>query len=188
MKIRALSVVAVVLLALVGCSDDDTTTAGTTSTVAPVGGDSTDDSTEDEPQAVVIIAGAWARTSPMMATNGAAYMELTATVDDRLLSATASGIEADSIEVHEVAMDDDTGEMTMREVDGIDLPAGETVALEPGGYHIMFLGLAEPFEVGDSFDLILTFEQAGEVAASVQVRDSADGGDSADQGMMGDGH
>ncbi len=180
MMTRALSVVAAMLLVLAGCGDDDISTAGTSSTVAPVVGDSTEDSTDDEEQAVVIIAGAWARTSPMMASNGAAYMELTATVDDRLLSATAVGVEAESIEVHEVAMDDDTGEMTMREVAGIDLAAGETVTLEPGGYHIMFLGLAEPFELGDSFDVILTFERAGDVAASVQVRDSADEGGTAD--------
>lgn len=182
MMTRALSVVAAMLLVLAGCGDDDISTAGTSSTVAPVVGDSTEDSTDDEEQAVVIIAGAWARTSPMMASNGAAYMELTATVDDRLISATAVGVEAESIEVHEVAMDDDSGEMTMREVDGIDLVAGETVTLEPGGYHIMFLGLAEPFELGDSFDVILTFERAGDVAASVQVRDSAD------EGGMADGH
>ena len=61
------------------------------------------------------------------------------------------------------------GAMTMQEVESIPLPAGETVKLEPGGYHIMLLDLAEPLEEGMEFELTLTFEQAGELTVTVTV-------------------
>jgi copper(I)-binding protein len=134
----------------------------------------------------VEIDGAWARTSPTMTTAGAAYMSLTASEDDALLSASVDPSVASTAEVHEVVMADSTsddsmtddtmegmGEMMMQEVESIQLPAGETVTLEPGGYHIMLLDLAEPLEMGATFDITLNFENAGEQTVTVEVRDSA---------------
>ena len=71
-------------------------------------------------------------------------------------------------------MGDDMGDgaMTMQPVDSIELPAGEEVALEPGGYHIMLLDLVAPLEVGDTFEITLTFENAGEVTVTAEVRDA----------------
>jgi hypothetical protein len=63
--------------------------------------------------------------------------------------------------------------MEMRPVEEIPVAAGELVALEPGGYHIMLLDLGEPLEVGDQFEVTLTFEQAGELDVTVEVRESA---------------
>ena len=57
--------------------------------------------------------------------------------DDKLLSATAA-VSA-SVEMHTMNMDGDV--MRMRQVDAIPLPAGKTVELKPGGYHLMFVGL-----------------------------------------------
>ena len=74
-------------------------------------------------------------------------------------------------EIHETAMED--GAMSMREVGEIALPAGTTVNLEPGGYHIMLLDLARPLSVGDKFDVTLTFETAGEQVVEVEVREEA---------------
>ncbi len=68
---------------------------------------------------------------------------------------------------------DMSGEMTMQQVDSIVLPAGETVMLMPGGYHIMLLDLAAPLEVGQTFDVTLTFANAGSITVSVEVRDEA---------------
>jgi copper(I)-binding protein len=62
-----------------------------------------------------------------------------------------------------------TEEMTMRPIDGLDLPAGTAVVLEPGGYHIMLLDLVAPLELGTEVSLTLTFEQAGEQTVSVPV-------------------
>ena len=57
----------------------------------------------------------------------------------------------------------------MRPIDGLDLPAGTAVVLEPGGYHVMLLDLVAPLELGTEISLTLTFEQAGEQTVSVPV-------------------
>jgi copper(I)-binding protein len=68
-------------------------------------------------------------------------------------------------------MSDDMGSMTMQPVDAVELPAGETVALEPGGYHIMLLDLVEPLEVGDTIEVTLTFESGAEQTVTAEVRE-----------------
>lgn len=65
------------------------------------------------------------------------------------------------------------GAMVMQEVDRIDIPAGESVELKPGGYHVMLLDLAAPLEVGQQFTVTLTFETAGDVEVPVEVREQA---------------
>lgn len=66
--------------------------------------------------------------------------------------------------------------MTMREMaDGLPLPAGETVSLAPGGYHIMLIDLVEPLATGDEFELTLDFERADDVTLTVTVAETAPG-------------
>ncbi|MEZ5406983.1 MAG: copper chaperone PCu(A)C [Acidimicrobiales bacterium] len=66
------------------------------------------------------------------------------------------------------------GAMVMQEVKGgLEIPAGETVELAPGGYHVMLMELAEPLKEGATFDLTLTFENAGEKTVNVEVRTEA---------------
>lgn len=149
-------------------------------------------------EAGVEIAGAWARTSPMEVTLGAAYMTVTSAVDDELTDVSVDPSIAASAEIHEmvmaemssdttmsmssdttVSMSSDTtvmsgsGEMVMQEVDSIAIPAGETVELKPGGYHIMLIDLAAPLEIGQEFDIVLTFANAGDVTVTVVVADEA---------------
>jgi len=76
-------------------------------------------------------------------------------------------------ELHEATMvqNDDGGTMMgMQQVTSIAVPAGGTVMLEPGGYHVMLMQLAEPLVDGTDFTLTLTFEQAGEITTTVDVR------------------
>jgi copper(I)-binding protein len=65
------------------------------------------------------------------------------------------------------------GMMTMSPVEEIPVPAGETVSLAPGGYHIMLLDLVAPLEMGSTIEIILTFENAGEMVVEAEVRDTA---------------
>lgn len=65
------------------------------------------------------------------------------------------------------------GMMTMAEVEKIPVAAGTTVALEPGGYHIMLMELAKPLVVGEKVKVTLTFEKAGDVVVEADVRDNA---------------
>jgi hypothetical protein len=75
---------------------------------------------------------------------------------------------AETIEVHDVVMDGTVMQM-MPQHDGLEIQAGEEVALEPGGYHIMMMGLTESLIAGEEFTAILTFEHAGEVEVTVPI-------------------
>jgi copper(I)-binding protein len=103
-------------------------------------------------------------------TSGVVYLTLKndGSVDERLIS--ASSDVAMTAELHTVNMVD--GVMQMRQaVDGIELPAGETVRFEPGGLHIMLIGLTRALEPGDEFSVSLTFEHAAELTVRAEVRD-----------------
>lgn len=84
---------------------------------------------------------------------------------DRLLSVSADV--SKTTELHTMSMEGDV--MRMRQVEAIDLPAGQTVELKPGGLHIMFVGLKAPLKAGDTFPLRLRFERAGELRVDVKV-------------------
>ncbi len=120
----------------------------------------------------VSVDGQWARTSPNMATNGAAYMQLTAADADALVGASVDSSIAAMAQVHEVVMDAD-GAMMMQQTPSITLPAGEEVSLEPGGFHIMMMDLAEPFVLGQKFEITLQFEGVGAVVVEVEVMEEA---------------
>jgi copper(I)-binding protein len=66
--------------------------------------------------------------------------------------------------------------MRMRQVSSIDVPAGGTVSLQPGGLHIMLIDLKEPLRQGETFPLTLTFAKAGKVAVDVPVKSPAEMG------------
>jgi copper(I)-binding protein len=176
----ALIATAATLLAgtgLAACGDDD----DQGDAAAP-----TSETTEAEAQ--IVISGAWARSAPVIAEAGAVYLEMTnaGDVDDALVDVTVDPSVAGRAELHETVaapgptaggpMGSDAtspGMMTMQPVDRIEVPAGETVSLEPGGYHIMLLALADPLEVGATVELTLTFEVAGDQVVRAEVRDTA---------------
>lgn len=103
--------------------------------------------------------------------NGAIYfhhIENLGSQDDILVSATTR--RAKRMEVHEMSMDNNT--MRMREIEGIPLPAKTRVTLTrgaPGGFHLMVVGLDKPLLVGETFEVILRFRQAGDIAVRVEV-------------------
>lgn len=103
--------------------------------------------------------------------NGAVFMKLIneGTQDDVLLSAESEVAEA--VELHESKMDENEV-MQMSPVPNIPVPAGETVTLEPGGLHVMLMGLKEELAAGDKFSLTLNFEEAGSQTIEVEVSDS----------------
>ena len=84
---------------------------------------------------------------------------------DRLVSAASPA--AESVEIHSMSMEGDV--MKMRQVEAIELPSGATVKLQPGGYHLMLMGLKAPLTAGDRISLTLKFEKAGEVVVTVNV-------------------
>jgi copper(I)-binding protein len=118
------------------------------------------------------VDGAWARTSPMESTVGAAYMSITASADDALVGASVDMSVAMMTQVHETTTAAD-GSMGMQEIASIPMVAGTPLVLEPGGYHVMIMELVAPLEVGTSFTVTLTFESGATTTVEVPVLNEA---------------
>jgi copper(I)-binding protein len=126
------------------------------------------------------VAEAWARASSAMASAGAAYMRIenTGSAADALIGAASPA--AGTVEVHEtVAMgvpapdaSGDAGMMGMQPVARLEIPAGGTVELKPGSYHIMLIDLSRELKAGATIEINLTFEKAGTVTVIAEVRES----------------
>lgn len=115
--------------------------------------------------AQVKVEGAWARPTVPGQQGGGGFLTLTSPAGDRLLG--GSTPLAQRFELHTMAMKGDV--MEMRQVDAIELPAGKPVKLEPGGLHVMFIGLTQPLALGSKVPVTLRFEKAGEVKVDFDV-------------------
>lgn len=91
----------------------------------------------------------WSRPLPAISANGAAYMTLVnkGTAPDRLLSVSTPAARKAEIHIHTM----EGGMMKMRPMDHIDIEPGEPSVLQPGGTHVMLIGLKEPLVEGKSF-------------------------------------
>lgn len=107
----------------------------------------------------------WARPTVAGQAAGGGFLKITSATADRLIAASAPV--SKTVELHTMQMEGDV--MRMRQVPAIDLPAGQTVELKPGGLHVMFIGLNQPLQEGASFPLTLRFEKAGEVKVDMKV-------------------
>jgi copper(I)-binding protein len=184
-----LSVVVLAATGLVACGDDsdDSASEDTTTTTAKAA-------------AAVEVSDVWARPVEDLTAKdtSAIYMVITGgDEDDALVKASVPADVAGTVEIHEtVAADESTstmmegdmestttamagemgddmgdGMMTMQPVESIPVPAGEKVELKPGGYHVMLLDVKKVLAVGDTIDVTLTFEKAGEVTTTAEVRE-----------------
>jgi periplasmic copper chaperone A len=116
----------------------------------------------------ITIREAWARASMGQTGTSAVYMTLASNGQgDRLLVAAASP-DAGRAELHTSIMED--GVAKMRPLAAIEVAPGEPTVLEPGGPHIMLIGLGRKLMEGDTLPLSLTFEHAGTVELQVPVR------------------
>ncbi|MEL6118985.1 MAG: copper chaperone PCu(A)C [Pseudomonadota bacterium] len=97
---------------------------------------------------------------------GVGYMTITnqGSTADALVGVTA---DFPRVMIHQTVEED--GIAKMKHVDRIEIPAGETVKLLPGGFHVMFMGLEEPLKDGETIPATLIFEQAGEVEVVFNV-------------------
>lgn len=115
----------------------------------------------------IAVEHAWARATPKGAKTGAAYITLvnSGTRDDRLLQVTSPV--AESVQFHSET--NDNGVMKMRMLAAVTVDPGAQVTLKPGGIHMMLLGLKQPLKEGQTISLTLTFEKAGDIAATARV-------------------
>ncbi len=139
-------ILAAALLTLTACS--------------PSGSDASGD------QATVQVAGAICRPTPVGRQMTGCYLTLTTATADRLVS--VSSPNAGMVQIHESRIE--SGMMMMGELrEGLPLPAGQTVALAPGGNHLMLMGVKEPLVAGDTVALTLTFATSAPVEVTATV-------------------
>jgi len=112
----------------------------------------------------------WARASIGQAKVGAAYFALInhGEEPDRLIGVETPVAERPALHTHLM----EEGVMKMRPVEAIEIDPGAPTLLQPGGLHVMLMGLKAPLVEGESFPLVLTFEKSGSIEIEVTV-DSA---------------
>ncbi|MDT8435806.1 MAG: copper chaperone PCu(A)C [Gemmatimonadota bacterium] len=118
------------------------------------------------------VTEAWARAAavaPDAPSNGAVYFTAAnhGGQADRLVAARYAG--ADRTMIHETFVDE-RGVAGMRHLDAVEVPAGAEVRFEPGGRHLMLMGLAASLAPGDTIEVTLEFERSGELRVRVPVR------------------
>jgi len=110
----------------------------------------------------------WTRATPPGAKVAAAYLEIrnAGSEPDRVIG--ASTPLAERVELHVMTTTD--GVMKMRERPDFEVPARQRLVLQPGGSHLMIVGLRKPFTKGDRIPLTLRFERAGELVIELEVQ------------------
>ena len=127
---------------------------------------------------------AFETTKTAMSAGGFLSVTNTGTTADTLISAEA---DFPRVEIHTTEYNDGIAKMV--HVKGIEIPPGETITLEPGGLHVMFMGLnGDPFEKGEEVPATLVFEKAGRVDVIFKVEERKAGDHSGhDHSGHGDG-
>ena len=120
-------------------------------------------------QAQVKVDDAWVRATVAPQKSTGAFMQLTSAKPVKVVA--ASSPVAAVVEIHEMKMED--GVMKMRAVDALQLPAGQAVALKPGSYHVMLMGLKAPIKAGETVPLTLTVEGEDKQRTAVEIKAEA---------------
>ena len=119
----------------------------------------------------IVVRDAWIRESgpSQMATGAFLVIENHSGIATTLVSAKTTG--AGIAELHRMELKDD--KMSMKKVEEIQVPAGGTVELKPGGFHIMLFDLKQPFAPGTRASLTLKFSNGVEETVNAEVRPRA---------------
>jgi len=108
------------------------------------------------------------RATPPNSKNSAAFMVIKNT-DKKEIKLIAAGSDiADRVELHHHLMED--GLMKMRQVEEIMIKADSSLALQPGGYHVMFFNLKQPLKEGQSVSLSLSFDNGQQLKFDAPVK------------------
>ena len=105
-------------------------------------------------QTTVKVEDAWVRGTVATQKATGAFMRLTPSTNARLVEANSPV--AGVVEIHEMVLEKDI--MKMRQIPGLDLAAGRTMELKPGGYHVMLMDLKQALKGGEQVPITLVFE------------------------------
>lgn len=109
----------------------------------------------------------WSRELPPVAPNGAAYFRVENGGSETVRIVSVSTPIADRAELH--AHETDGGVMKMRHLHEVEVPAGGEVSFEPGGLHVMLIGLKQPLTAGESYPLTVELDGAGTIEVTVRI-------------------
>ena len=127
----------------------------------------------DETPPKIAVEDAWARATVPGQSGSAAYFTIANEGGaDRLLTVSSPVADAS---LHSTSMNN--GVMRMRPLEALDVPAESTVALKPGGTHVMLMALKQPLADGGTLELELKFEKSGEQRVMAEVRPSTANGE-----------
>lgn len=117
----------------------------------------------------IMVMEPWARSSPRGMTNGAVYMMFMneGNTTDTLMSAESEV--AETVELHESKMEGEV--MKMKPVSSIEVPAGGSTTLKPGGLHVMLINLKQELTPGEKITLTLNFEKSGPMTIEAEIRE-----------------
>jgi len=152
MKINQPAILPLVMSALIGCA-----------------------ALAQSPTPSLTVGDPWVRATVAQQPATGAFMRLSATQNLRLLEVRSPV--AAMVEIHEMKMQGDV--MQMRPLPALAVPAGKTVELKPGGYHVMLMDLKQQVKEGDTVPLTLVFEgkdgkrETQDVKAQVRALNSA---------------
>ena len=128
----------------------------------------------------------WIRGSVPGQKNGAGYLVINNSASKPTALVAVQSERANRVELHTIVRED--GVAKMREVKQIDVPAKGSVTLQPGGFHIMFIGLKQPFNEGEKINLNLKFADGQSHNVAFVVKSAKFMGNTAQgQGMVGHG-
>ena len=114
------------------------------------------------------VESAYVRAVPPGQMNSAAFMQLKNDSSEDISLVAAKSQVAENVELHTHTQDN--GVMRMRQISEISLPAGEAIKLQPGGMHIMLIGLTQNLTAGENISLLLEFSDGSQQALEVPVQ------------------
>ena len=117
----------------------------------------------------VSVEDVWSRPVPAAGGNGVVFMRLVNGGNEADQLAGGESPVAGAVEIHKTTMEE--GVMKMEHIPGLEIPAKGEVSLEPGGYHVMLIGVNRALQAGDTLPITLNFEKSGEMQLEVQVRE-----------------
>lgn len=162
-RLAIAAMAAVGALVLAGCGSDAETTAEDAASPSVTMSEETEmempgaDATAGDLE----ITGVWVRESSLDLSGGFGKVTNNGDADDALVAVTAVGIP--EVQLHE------TVDGVMQQVPSFPVPAGGTLVLQPGGNHLMFMGLTEPIEAGSTVELTLEFESGATASLEAPV-------------------
>lgn len=164
MRVSTAATVTIIAALLAGCGDHLASKEETVSAQGPAKSLCRD-------ATGVIVSDAWIRASRAGQPTSAAYLTLTncSDADDALIAVSFAG--AGAAELHATAMSSD-GMVSMTQAMTVFIAAGDTISLEPGGGHIMLIGLVDAVAIGANPQMTLEFKMADGLTVTFDVRDA----------------